>query len=357
MASTTGVNEQRNNQGVVPGTSRYFDSFFPPPEQTLQLQQQSSIYSPSTFLPDDPAAALQLRNAIHQAACNSLIYNGRWRYCVGVWDEGLLEWLVDAAAPGNFWTPKTYLVVATSDNENENPNGMEVHFDFNEHPIWQEWEGTKPLRLSSTVPAVDNNTVDNAVAAAASSENVKKLRSLASRILPRLSNSGQRATDLPVFDTLIVTSCQLQSLLQEVAVAAAKEKAASEAHSHHHNNHHSRSNRRKKKKKRKRQKNQDMPWVVPVSSSSTDALLLLPSLKVLQAAKQLIVVQTTETVEFDETLLESSSVEELFPQALWLETSECSRAVVSNDVIYQENGVDQGFVPPQTPEAVPWGTW
>ena len=75
-----------------------------------------------------------------------------------------------------------------------------------------EWEGVKPLILSGFTAETDSTQ-----ATAAAAENVKKLRSLASRILPRLDNSGRKEMDFPVFDTLVITSFQLESVLQDVA--------------------------------------------------------------------------------------------------------------------------------------------
>jgi hypothetical protein len=295
MGYTSAHVDEERRSGVTPGTS--FD-FFPPSnenhQEELSIPPRSDAAAPS--LPNDPVAAMQLRNAIHQAACDALIYQGRWRYCVAVWDERLLEWMQGAACPGNFWTPKTYLVVAAQGN-------MDMHVD--DHSIWQHWEGSRRLELSSTAD-------DPARATAAAADNVKKLRSLASRILPRLSNSGHKSTDIPVFDTMVIPSCRLQRLLHQVAAAAAaaEDSRASESRANQHHGKH-------KRPKKKKQKNQDVPWIVPVMSS--DRTLLLPSLKVLQAAKQLLVVQTTEDIEFHETHM-GGPLQELFPNALWLET-------------------------------------
>ncbi|KAG7372543.1 hypothetical protein IV203_018686 [Nitzschia inconspicua] len=332
--------------GIIPGSSREYDLY--PHQEDKEEQRrlgpdephggtpssphtQQSLSTVSRKLPVDPLAAARLRNAVHQAACDALIYQNRWKFCIAVWDEQLLDWLVGTACPGSFWTPRTYMVLAAATTTIT--SGMQQH----DHPIWYEWEGTKRVILSLN---------------GSPSESVQKLRSLASRILPRLSNSGRRETDIPVFDTIILTSSQLQNLLNQVA---------SEMRTNHLNaerNHLQQQqmyNKKRRKKKRKKQKTKDEPWVIALESNPQSGIVL--SLNVLKAAKQLIVVQDTGCWNIDL----DCSVEEFIPQCLWLETSVESRMSQGEQCISDESFVtnleETTYVPPQTPEEVPWGNW
>ncbi|KAG7343376.1 hypothetical protein IV203_021321 [Nitzschia inconspicua] len=339
--------------GIIPGSSREYDLYPHQQEQEQQQQQQQhrwlgtdeihagnpssphsqqSLSTVSRNLPVDPLAAARLRNAVHQAACDALIYQNRWKFCIAVWDEQLLDWLVGTACPGSFWTPRTYMVLAATTTTTIT-GGMQQH----DHPIWYEWEGTKRVILSLN---------------GSPSESVQKLRSLASRILPRLSNSGRRETDLPVFDTIILTSSQLQNLLNQVSSEIRTNHLTAEQN---HLQQQQMDNKKRRKKKRNKQKTKDEPWVIALESNPQSGIVL--SLNVLKAAKQLIVVQDTKSWNIDL----DCSVEEILPQCLWLETSVESRMLQGEQCISVEsfltNLEETTYVPPQTPEEVPWGDW
>jgi hypothetical protein len=329
---SSSMTSREERSGIVPGSSRDYhlrhqrngvaeDST---PDSIPDDQQQH--FQESSWLPNDPLAAATLRNTIHQAACNSLIYENRWKFCLAVWDDRMLDWLIGTACPGNFWTPRTYVILATGDDNIDNDN----------HPVWQEWEGSKTIALSLN---------------GSPSEGVRKLRSLASRILPRLCNSGRRETDLPVFDLVVVTSSQLQGLLNQVA-AEARMKVMMEAEKQDQQS----ATTNKRGKKRKKQKIQDVPWVVPLSSDPLPRIML--SLHVLQAAKQVVVVQDTESWKVEVDL----PLEELLPQCLWLATAPESRTPFHHqsddyETSISNNGDEQAYVSPRTPEEVPWGNW
>lgn len=312
--------------GIDPGSPREYDLYRSQPPMVLIEEQTDTIVTndntaeclpkEGTVLPIDPEAAVILQNTIRQAACNALIYENRWRFCLAVWDDRLLDWLVGTACPGNFWTPKTYMItMETSHDENS----------MDTHAIWHEWEGAKTVKL----PSSDS-----------SAEAVRKLRSLASRILPRLSNSGRRESDVPVFDIVIVTSFQLQCLLNQAAQDETNMETARIEQQEI-------ASSMKRRKKRKKQKVQDVPWVISVPKSSESSISIL-SLNVLQCAKQLIVVQDVDS--WNVALLKDTTIEELLPQCLWLETSVESRNSSNSDN-------HEAHIPPQTPEEVPWGHW
>lgn len=327
-ATISSVPVDRRRPGNGTGSSRGYDLYHSQDrvvliqEQTETMLTNNDDYSTAEcspkggrFLPIDPIAAAMLQNSIRQAACDSLIYGNRWKFCLAVWDDRLLDWLIGTACPGNFWTPKTYMITMATSNDDTS---------IDTHAVWHEWEGAKTVKL----PARD-----------ISAEAVRKLRSLASRILPRLSNSGRRESDVPVFDTVIVTSSQLQCLLNQVAAEEARTEAVRREHQES-------AGSKKRRKKRKKHKVQDVPWVVSVPTSSESSISML-SLNVLQCAKQLIVVQDVDSWNVD---MEDSSLKELLPQCLWLETSSESR-----NPIPPNN--DEVCIPPQTPEEVPWGNW
>jgi hypothetical protein len=260
-------------QGIVPGSFCEFDLY----HQHQQPNHEMHLHA----LPHDPLAAVTLRNIVHQAACDALIYNSRWKFCMAVWDDRLLDWLIEAACPGNFWTPKTYMVLATADETTE--RGVTIE----DHLIWHHWEGTKAMFLSS-----DSDPSDG----------TKKLRSLASRILPRLSNSGRRATDLPVFDTVIMSSSQLLRLRDHVE----SELQAQTDMSLKINN--------ARRTKRRKATLQNMPWVISLPSNSQPLNIL--SLNVLQAAKQVVVVCDRDSWNVDW----NGILEETRTQYIWLGT-------------------------------------
>jgi hypothetical protein len=269
-------------QGIVPESSREFELYH-------QRQQNQFVYdydftptkSHYQALPHDPLAATMLRNIVHQAACDALIYNKRWKFCMAVWDDRLLDWLIEAACPGNFWTPRTYLILATAGKTTT--LGVRVE----EHLIWHHWEGTKVMFLSS-----DGDPSDG----------VKKLRSLASRVLPRMSNSGHRATDLPVFDIVIITSSQLLCLLDYVE---SKSPEQADRSSKINNTH---------RTKRKKSKLHSMPWVISLPSNPLSRNML--SWNALQAAKQVVVVHDTDSWNVDW----NGPLREKLPQFIWLGT-------------------------------------
>jgi hypothetical protein len=260
-------------QGIVPGLPWKFDwnhqhqqsqSVHHSPKEPLVVTQEMDWQA----LSRDGLAAATLRNIVHQAACDALIYDKRWRYCIAVWDDRLLDWLVEAASTGNFWTPKTYLILSTTDK------ARNIGVNIEEHPVWHHWEGTKAVFLSS-----DSDPADG----------VKTLRSLPTRTLPRVSDSGHRSTDIPVFDTLIITSSQLQSLLNHVESLSRVQADRSLKI-----NHHDSCTRRKK---RKSTILQNMPWVISIPCYPQPRNIL--SWNVLQVAKQVIVVQDTNDWNFN----------------------------------------------------------
>ena len=309
-----------------------------------------------------------VRNIVRSAACHSIQERGR--FCVAI--DGcftlterignggtenknatmtmsdMLEGTSDRG--GSYWTSKTTLIHArhpccdkaafsaavtkhNSDGNSQSPGigKKRCEDDNSKHStmvhtnqeatlqlLRDEWVGTK-----ATLPSIIHTR--DAVAVVQAADYVKKLRSIPTKILPRMSNSGRAATDIPVLDLilLMIKDDEDKNGIRHYLTTTENE---GEDKAEHKNN--KRKGRRKKKKKKKH-----VPWVVPVGNDSTNkegnlssstSVTLTLSLPVLNAAKRvLVVVAETETASENDKSRSTirnwkSSLQQAIPKATWI---------------------------------------
>jgi hypothetical protein len=331
-----------------------------------------SVTTPTTTTPSTPSTTMLLsrpsqqiiHNTIRQCVCDTLIYEThRYKFCFAVTDDRLIEYLsgVGDHKGSAWWTSKTYMIYISSENHST------VLSD-------SRWEGIKYLHLLTAAT--------NADADSAAEINTKNLRSLGSKILPRLCTSGRSSTDIPVFDLLIVSYEQIVSLIQ-IEKEEEEQKwqlrqqqqlllQEKEGNNHSHkmsNNQKRKQQQRKQKERQKKQKKKTIimkPWVIP---SINDRNGISLSLHVIQSAKQVVVVKhtTIDSVLYDDDDdddgSDDRSIQDVLPNAILVDDTTRRTSLGEEFQETTQQAIQQGvwddhntFIP-RTPEEVPWGKW
>jgi hypothetical protein len=325
--------------------------------------------TPTTTTPTTPSTTILLsrpsqqiiHNTIRQCVCDTLIYEThRYKFCFAVTDDRLIEYLsgVGDRKGSAWWTSKTYVIYISSEMHSR------VLSD-------SQWEGIKYLHLLTAAT--------NADADSAAEINTKKLRSLGSKILPRLCTSGRSSTDIPVFDLLIVSYEQIVSLIQIEKEEEQKRQLRQQQqqlqekegnnHSHKMSNNQKRKQQqqRKRKERQKKQKKKTIimkPWVVP---SINDRNGISLSLQVIQSAKHVVVVKHTTTIDSvlydDDGGNDDRSIQDVVPNAILVDDTTRRTSLgeefqeTTQQAIHQGVWDDHNTFIPRTPEEVPWGKW
>lgn len=275
-----------------------------------------------------------VRNIVRSAACHSIQERGR--FCVaidgcftesnGSSNSAVMSDMLKGTSDrgGAYWTSKTTLLNArhpccstaavsvTNKKSNGHTREIKLYDDEDDNSksilhnqqetlqlLRNEWVGTKAT-LPSLLPG-------DAVVQAA--DYVKKLRSLPTKVLPRMSNSGRAATDIPVLDLIILMISDDEDGILHYLTTTEDE------------------NTNKKKKGRKKKKKKHVPWVVPVGNNSNkkgnlSSNSVTLSLPVLNAAKRVLVVVTETAAANDETRSKirnwKSTLQRAIPKATWI---------------------------------------
>jgi len=237
-----------------------------------------------------------LRRRVRAAAAQAIEERGH--FCLGVGlcgavrsDENaifdslatLLEGACNDDDDDTWWTRKTTMIFATqqqrrmiddSSYSSAAERGDEAEKDLLVSRIQQNWKGTKVLSVSA--PPLTTTAAAQQQHALWCSENVRLLRSLPTKVLPRLGNSGHTDTDLPVADLIVLaTNGAEQQHVRDDDVQLYPIEPPIEDQP---------GERPKKRRKKKKKKKQQVPWVVPASNGITW------SFPVFRAAKQVVVV-------------------------------------------------------------------
>ena len=236
-----------------------------------------------------------LQDLIRNSACDSILERGRFCLAIGDQQQGqglqrnddssLLCHLLDGIASHSEWIPKTTLMYADQDilSDREDSSLFQIEAE------WKDAQIIDPISNNRGKRNTKSKTPHQDIIQLSCSEYVRKLRSLSSKILPRLSNSGRTDTDVPVLDLVILVINENDS--NEGGRAYPKE--VDDLEDHHHQQQQQKKKRKKNKKKKKKATN--IPWVVPVDNhDGTSPTSITLSLPVLKAAKQVVVVVAGE---------------------------------------------------------------